>query len=552
MRNRKKLFREKRGKNPGKLCIILIICALAVVVVIIGLFEFITERKKKQEQSQEEQSSQIADIYNVENQEKVMDRLNQAKEGGQYTESSMLIEQNPFGTNTLSLYVYFETEMPAQVSYCISSDDEQIPDFSAVPVSEDTAKTEHEFQVIGLVPDTENTVTFTVTYEDGSQKKIRHVEKDISITGEEETRLKTEDTAEKADSQLSDGLYVILGNDSDQTDYMYYYDNAGVLRGEIPLIGYRSHRLLFKDGLMYYSISEGRIAAVDSLGMVEKVYDLGNYKLHHDYVFDSDGNLLILTTDTDSNTVEDQVIRLDAETGEITGTLDLREVFSEYLNNYTDADSEELDWLHINAIQYLGDETLILSSRETSSIIKISEAFSDPVIEYIIGESAFWKGTGYEEYLLEKDEDSAEFSSTGGQHSVTYVQDSSLPEGQYYLYMFNNNLGVSASRDFDWSVIPGIEESMDEGETSYYYKYLVDENAGTYQLVQSFAVPFSAYVSSAQEYGSNIIIDSGMAGIFGEYDSEGNLIREFEMKLAKNYIYRVYKYDFSEFLTLQN
>ena len=116
--------------------------------------------------------------------------------------------------------------------------------------------------------------------------------------------------------------------------------------------------------------------------------------------------------------------------------------------------------------------------------------------------------------------------------------------------MFNNNLGVSDSREYDWSSVDGIATSASEGETSYFYKYLVDETAGTYQLVQSFEVPFSAYVSSAQEYGNNIIIDSGMAGVFGEYDGEGNLIREYGMELAKNYIYRVYKYDFSQFFTI--
>lgn len=548
MRHKKKLFRRKRGKNLWRSRIKWIICTLLFLVLIGVLFIFVTEYKKKQEKSKlDEQVSRISEIYSEEYQKKVKERLDNMKEDTRYTEDSILVEQDPFGTNSLSLYIYFETEIPAQVSYCISVENDQVPDFSAMPKSEDTAKTEHEFQVIGLVPDTENTVTFTVTYEDGSQREIQYTEKDINIAGKEETRLKTEDLVENAEEQLSDGLYVILGNDSDEIDYMYYYDNAGVLRGEIPLIGYRSHRLLFQDGLMYYSISEDKIAAVDCLGMVQKVYELENYELHHDYGFDSDGNLLILATDTDSNTVEDQVIRLDTETGDITGSLDLRELFPDYLEDYVDADAEELDWIHINTLQYLEDETLILSSRETSSIIKISGAFSEPEIEYIIGESAFWEGTGYEGYLLKKDECVTDFSATGGQHSVTYVQDDSLPDGQYYLYMFNNNFGTSESRDFEWSVIQGIEESVSEGKNSYYYKYLVDEKAGTYQLVQSFAVPFSAYVSSAQEYGSDIIIDSGMSGIFGEYDSEGKLIREYEMELAKNYIYRVYKYDFSEF-----
>lgn len=110
------------------------------------------------------------------------------------------------------------------------------------------------------------------------------------------------------------------------------------------------------------------------------------------------------------------------------------------------------------------------------------------------------------------------------------------------------NFGVSKSKPaYDWEQIEGIETSMKEGEESYYYKYKVNENNGTYSLIQSFKVPYSAYVSSAQEYKGNIIIDSGMQGIFGEYDASGNIIQEFEMELADEYIYRVYKYDFADF-----
>ena len=76
-----------------------------------------------------------------------------------------------------------------------------------------------------------------------------------------------------------------------------------------------------------------------------------------------------------------------------------------------------------------------------------------------------------------------------------------------------------------------------------YYKYLVDENAGTYELVDSFDVPYSGYVSSVQDMEHNTVVDSGFAGIFGEYDEEHRLIRQFTMEKEK-FIYRVFKYDF--------
>lgn len=45
----------------------------------------------------------------------------------------------------------------------------------------------------------------------------------------------------------------------------------------------------------------------------------------------------------------------------------------------------------------------------------------------------------------------------------------------------------------------------------------------------------------------NIIIDSGMQGLLGEYDSSGNLLNQYQIKLSKYFVYRVYKYDFKGF-----
>jgi arylsulfate sulfotransferase len=153
-------------------------------------------------------------------------------------------------------------------------------------------------------------------------------------------------------------------------------------------------------------------------------------------------------------------------------------------------------------------------------------------------------GTKYDKLNLKK---VGNFVSNAGQHSVTYIEDPSLEEGQYYLIMFNNNYNGTKSRpDFDWSAYPGTG-SIDKGEKSMFYKYLVDEKAGTYTLVQSIDLPYSPIVSSVQEYSGNYVVNSGYLNhVYGEYDISGTPIVQFKYS-AKNMGYRVYKYSYENF-----
>lgn len=393
--------------------------------------------------------------------------------------------------------------------------------------------------MIGLIPDTENTITFYVTNEDGSTNTKEIVYEMGSLYGEEKVQLDTD--IKQSVEQLEDGLYVILGNDSSSMDFMYYYDNSGVLRGEVPLLGYRSQRLLFDDNFMYYSISEKRMAQVNRLGQVTKVYNLGDYSLHHDYVFDENGNMLILATDTTQDSVEDIVLKLDVNSGEVTEVLDLGDLFGDYKKTCVKNSSDELDWMHINTIQYVENGSVLLSSRETSTIIKVDNLYDEPSIAYMIGEKDFWEDTSYVSCVLNKKGD---FIIQGGQHTITYETDESLADGQYYLYMFNNNIGISETRpDYDWSSIGLKTSSAVDGKNSKYYKYLVDENEGTFELVDSFKVPYSGYVSSAQDIGDHVLADSGLKGTFTEYDADHKAIATYKMDYEE-FIYRVFKYNF--------
>lgn len=511
-----------------------------------------SDEKKEQKMSDNEANvmnekqkkiyEKIKKTYNAEEQQKIADELEKKKESQEYTLSNMLIEYNPFGTNTQSLYVYFETDSAVKVSYTIHVKEDDIADFSRNVYQDEEYQKEHEFQVIGLIPDTENTITFYITNEDGSTDTKEIVYEMGSLYGEEAVQLDT-DVKQSAD-KLEDGLYVVLGNDSPSMDFMYYYDNNGVLRGEVPLLGYRSHRLIFDENSMYYSISEKKMAQVNRLGQVTKVYDLGNYKLHHDYVFDENGNMLILATDTTQDSVEDIVLKLDVNSGEVTEVLDLGDLFGEYKKTCVKNSSDELDWMNINTIQYIGNGSVLLSSRETSTIIKVDNIYDGPVVSYMIGEKDFWKDTSYVSLLLNKKGD---FTIQGGQHTITYETDESLSDGQYYLYMFDNNIGISETRpDYDWSSIGLKVSSAVDGKNSKYYKYLVDENEGTFELVDSFKVPYSGYVSSAQETGDNVLVDSGLKGTFTEYDVDHKAIVTYKMDYEK-FIYRVFKYKFDGF-----
>ena len=297
----------------------------------------------------------------MDSQSAVREELDAEKGEKQYTADDMLVEYDPFGTNTQSLYVYFQTETPVSVSCTVHVEDEDIPDYTQQLTEDGSYLLEHEYQVIGLVPDMENEITFTLAETDGQTEEQTITYEMGSLLGQEAVQLETEE----------------------------------------------------------------------------------------------------------GDSVEDVIVRLDVSDG-------------------------------------------------------------TPSVDYMISDPAVWSDTEWAGLVLEKDGD---FASQGGQHSITYVEDESLPEGQYYLYMFNNNIGVSETRpDFDWSIIDGIQSEAVDGTTSYYYKYLVDETSESYELVESFELPYSGYVSSVQEIGDNVVADSGMQGIWGEYDSENNLIRSFTME----------------------
>lgn len=509
---------------------------------------------------------QIVATYDVEKQTAIKEQLNAEYAADDYDETAPFVKTDPFGTDTLSCYVRFATTDPVVVTYEVAgrkkfADSPKVAAFSRTPRGGDTSATEHEFKVIGLIPNHKNTVTLTCAAQDGTSRTSTFTVKTPALKGEEEKHLTI--TAGESNTPLADGLFAILGNDSSKLDFMYLYDNAGQIRSEMPIIGYRSHRLLFPgDSSMIMSVSTTKMAQINAIGQVVNVWSTGDYELHHDYAFDDDGNLLVLASHAGSEAdldvdraaakkdkgervnVEDLIIKIDMATGAVSVVVDLGDIFPDLKASAKVASDGDLDWIHINTIQWLGGGTVLLSSRETSTVIKLADIYGTPTVDWLMGSPDFWAGSGFEDKPLQAQGD---FSLNAGQHSVTYLPSSdTATTGCYQVLLYDNNFGAAESYPkFDWGQLgAAVVTDYNKGTHSFSRIFTVDETAHTYELVDQIAVPFSGYVSSAQRVGNSnsMLVASGMAKTFIEYDRYGLPIATYEME-AEKYIYRVYKYE---------
>lgn len=492
----------------------------------------------------------MADVYQLSTQEKIQEQLLQLIESQTATFTQPLIVSNPFLTNTTGLYLAFSTDEAVKISYRI--DAQGYPSFEKNLKQNEEYATSHQYQIIGCIPNVDNLITLTATTQDGQQQQMQfhYTPPKLSTTSEMNYQL----SKQESDESLSEGLFAVIGNQAGEKA-TYLVDNDGYIRAEMPIVNYNSMRLVFNDQQeMFMAVSDSKIVKLNALGQVKQVLDLANtdYLMHHDYILNDKNQLIALATSKTAKKqagyVEDRIITIDLSTQEVTEIANFEELLPDLYQKATGIEEHSnnkgyLDPVHINSLQLADNQQLLVSSRETSTILALRpDEQGIYQVEYMMGDEAIWQGVGEcGQLLLEKE---GSFTSQYGQHSITYETAEDLSAGQYYLSLFNNNSTIMDSR-IDISLTEIADKTA--GKTSKYMKYLVDEKTNSYKLVESFDVPYSAYVSSVQNYQNHIIVDSGQQATFAEYTNSGKLIQRFTQKTDTKYLYRVYKYDFKNY-----
>lgn len=495
-------------------------------------------------------SAEDFSYYDLSVQDEIQEQIDTYNEENTSIDDMTLIF-NAYGTNTVGLYAYFNLEDITKVTYVIDCEGYNSY-MQSIAMDDDLSNV--EMQLIGLVGGELNTVTLYCYIDETVVESVSFDVTAPEIKGGYTTQVEvsTEDI-----TALDDGLYGLLGLQFNYDGCTYFIDNYGTVRIEYALDGDVSENILFYDDCYLTSVDLCKMAFVNNLGKVTAVYDTGDQEIHHDYQINEYGQIIALTTCYSGDAVEDRIISIDIETGEVNELIDLGDVFPEYkvLTNVFNEDTTfqnylgELDWIHVNTLQLVDEDSMIISSRETNTIIKLSNIYDEVEIEYLIGDPAIWANTAYAEYSYTAIGD---FVYQAGQHTVTYLEDDSLEDGQYYLYLYNNNYYCYESRLTYFGYISGAETTFyeDNNAVSMYYLYLVDENEGTFELVDEIEVEYSSIVSSTQWYGDELIINSGMQLQFSVYDENHNLLATYYYQDEETPAflgYRVYKYSFEDF-----
>ena len=468
---------------------------LILFLIVIGLLGGLTIRNKVKNRSVELKEKESMITLQKEYEKEIV------TEG--YTISKAKVILDPYHNSPLTALILFETENEVKPVVTVQGRDEKV-----TLTHEFSEGTKHYLTVYGLYPDYENKVT--VSYDDNGQK----VSKDYTIKTSKLPDDFVLPTSVKADKdKLSNDLYFYTPSSK---GYTCAYDINGDVRWYLTSNAIWDNKLL-KNGRMLVSTERlintpyymTGLYEIDMLGKIYREYSLkGGY--HHDYFEMPNGNLLVASDDFNnpSGTVEDYIVEVDRETGDIVKTFDLKDILK-----MEDGKSEnwiEYDWFHNNSVWY--DEktnSIILSGRHQDAVINIS--YDTGKLNWIIGDSTNWSSE-YQKYFFKPT--SSNFEWQWSQHAAMVT-----PEG--YIFLFDNgnnkskdkNKYVAASDSYSRGVMykintedMTIEQVFEYGKkrgSSFYSPYIsdVDYLAKEHYIIHSGGIVYVDGENSNQPAG---------------------------------------------------
>lgn len=333
---------------------------------------------------------------------------------------------NPYKISPLTALIMFETkDLTSPTVKVVGKDEKTTIEKTFTP------NKKHILPIYGLYPDKDNEVIITLNGKDYTF----HIK-----TGKLPENLKKPTNVKAEKEQLSDDLYFFTPS---SVGYTAAYDVNGDVRWYLTenmiwdIQRLKNGNLMLSSNRLinppYYTTG---LVEMDLTGKIYYEYALpGGY--HHDVFELENGNLLVASDDFESGTVEDFIVEVERNTGEIVKTIDLKDILP--LDKGGNQMATDYDWFHNNSVWYDSQtNSITLSGRHKDVVVNLDYSTSE--INWILGSSDGWSKE-YKKYFLTPD-DSVEWQ--WAQHAAMILQN-----GDVFLFDNGNNRAKTKEDSMD-------------------------------------------------------------------------------------------------------
>lgn len=339
--------------------------------------------------------------------------LQEAQNG--YSLEEALIVVNPYGTSPLSAVAVFATEEACGGTVTVkgkSAENDVTGTFEA--------EKDHIVPIYGLYNN--DTTEVVITLDDGTSATFEVTTEDINvdygtITAEMKSEASYDYTNLTFVCSTMGSLYAV-----DAAGDIRFYTNVGGSLGVHQLEN--GHILMPASYVLKPSYYKEGMIEIDLMG---KIY--GEYMIpggqHHDFVEMPNGNFLVASDSPDLSSVEDYVVEIDRQTGDVVWELDMKDLMGTEDGQSASMDtdgSEESDWFHNNGLAYDADnDLLLLSARHKDAIVAVN--MEDKSLAWILGNPTGW-GEDYQSYFFNPEGE--DFEWFYAQHNVSILDNGDI------------------------------------------------------------------------------------------------------------------------------
>lgn len=332
-------------------------------------------------------------------------------EQNEYTFENPKVVVNPYLINPCAALIMFRTPKPVKVTVCVKGKT------AALDLAHTYGRsTEHILPVLGLYDDYENTVEIRLY-----QGKSREIK--IRTAGHPMNNFRVVSMTAKPEHLNGDLVMLVPAMIGFPTavdaagDVRWYFSENMMFAGKKLANGHFMIGTERKQYTPYYSTG---VYEMDMIGKIYKEYRIpGLY--HHEHVEMENGDLILLSDDFSSDSIEDIVVIVDRETGEVKKRIDCKDFLPR--GEAMSGCGTMWDWFHNNAAAYDDqNNSLILSGRHMDAIVSYS--LDTEQINWIIGDPETWPGDM--QHLFFTPAGSGDFDWQYEQHGVVITPDGDI------------------------------------------------------------------------------------------------------------------------------